>query len=107
MITPKHTQGPFEIEWRFGRPGVISGGVMRSYVNGGGRDQIAMVFGVAEDNGGDGAMVANAHLWKAAPDMLAALQLFVYPYQEGSNMTETERQQAGLLAIERALGLRS
>jgi hypothetical protein len=71
----KHTPGPWEIRHNLGSSGVIVGGVMRQYTNGEAKDQIVMVLGLQEDNGGAAAKEANARLIEAAPDLLEALKL--------------------------------
>jgi hypothetical protein len=47
---------------------------------------------------------ANAHLIAAAPELLEALKLFVWPHQEGSRHTDTERQEIGRAVISKATG---
>ena len=70
----KHTPGPWERGYSLGSSGVIVGGVMRQYTNGEAKDQIVMVLGLKEDNGGAAAKEANARLIEAAPDLLEALK---------------------------------
>lgn len=47
---------------------------------------------------------ANARLIAAAPDLVEALMLFVWPYQENSGHTEHERVEKARKALSKALG---
>ena len=47
---------------------------------------------------------ANARLIAAAPELLGALMMFVWPYQEQNRNTDTERQEIARAAIAKAIG---
>jgi hypothetical protein len=69
----EHTKGPWLIKRMLGgTASVIIGGVKRKYTNGIGQDQLFMVCGVQDDNGGDAAQTANANLVVGAPELLEA-----------------------------------
>jgi hypothetical protein len=51
-----------------------------------------------------GETEANGRLIAAAPDLLEALKVFVWPYQEGHGLDDTERQKLGRAAIAKAEG---
>lgn len=44
-------------------------------------------------------------LYNAAPELLTALKMFVWPYQEGNQHTDTERQEIARAAIIKADGV--
>lgn len=69
----KHTPGPWVSVEKFGVFGSVKGGVIREYTNGTSQDQLFMVCSVQDDNGGQEATNANAHLIAAAPELLEAL----------------------------------
>lgn len=65
---------------------------------------VASVYGDDPECHPDDRMWANANLIAAAPELYEALKMFVWPYQEGCNLSETERQERGRSALSKARG---
>lgn len=97
MLTFKGTQGPWEFE-------AGDAGSFEIFIdpNDIGCYMVIAARGPHEKRAEE--MRANARLIAAAPDLLEALMTFVFPYQEGCRLSETERQEKARAAIRKATG---